>query len=98
MGIAEYWADGPRTESPPGHWTQIVQNIALREGHGIEKDAKMFFAMNAVVFDAGIATWEAKYIYDCVRPQSAIRDLYCDQKIETWGGVTQRAQTCWVSM
>ncbi|MCV3270701.1 DUF6851 domain-containing protein [Roseobacter sinensis] len=91
--IAEFWADGPRTESPPGHWNQIAQDIALREGHGIDQDAKLFFALNAAVFDAGIATWEAKYTYDYVRPQSAIRDLFYDQEIEAWGGVNQGTQT-----
>ena len=91
--IAEYWADGPRTESPPGHWNQIAQDIALREGHSIDEDAKMFFAVNAAVFDAGIATWEAKYAYDYVRPQSAIRDLYYDQDIEAWGGVNEGTRT-----
>lgn len=90
--IAEYWADGPRTESPPGHWNQIAQDIALREGHGIDEDAKLFFAMNAAVFDAGIATWEAKYHYDFIRPQSAIRDLYYDETVEAWGGVNQGTQ------
>ena len=84
--IAEYWADGPRTESPPGHWNQIAQDISLREGHGNDDDAKMFFALNAALFDAGIATWEAKYHYDYVRPQSAIRDLFFDQEIEAWAG------------
>lgn len=90
--VAELWADGPRTESPPGHWNQIAQDIAVREGHGIDEDAKMFFAMNAAVFDAGIATWEAKYVYDYVRPQSAIRDLFYDQTIDAWGGVNQGSQ------
>jgi hypothetical protein len=32
--IAEFWADGPRTESLPGHWNQIAQDVALRQGHG----------------------------------------------------------------
>ncbi|MEO1688297.1 MAG: DUF6851 domain-containing protein, partial [Pseudomonadota bacterium] len=84
--IAEYWADGPRTESPPGHWNQIAQDVARREGHGIDEDAKLFFALNAALLDAGIATWEAKYAYDYVRPQSAIRDLFFDQTISAWGG------------
>ncbi|WP_297774506.1 DUF6851 domain-containing protein [uncultured Roseovarius sp.] len=91
--VAEYWADGPRTESPPGHWNQIAQDLSLREGHGIDEDAEMFFAMNAAVFDAGIATWEAKYEYNYVRPQSAIRNLFFDQEIQAWGGPDQGTQT-----
>ncbi|WP_432816850.1 DUF6851 domain-containing protein [Sulfitobacter sp. JB4-11] len=84
--MAEFWADGPRTEAPPGHWNQIAQDIALRDNHGLDQDAQMFFALNAAIFDAGIATWEAKYHYDYIRPQSAIRDLYHGQNIEAWGG------------
>ncbi len=91
--IAEYWADGPRTESPPGHWNQIAQDIALRDGHNLDMDAKMFFAMNAAIFDAGIATWEAKYHHDYVRPQSAIRDLYYDQEIDAWAGPNRGTET-----
>ncbi len=90
--IAGYSADGPRTESPTGHRNQIAQDIALREGHGIDVDAKLFFAVNAAIFDAGIATREAKYTHDYVRPQSAIRDLYFDQTAEAWGGVNQGRQ------
>ncbi|MDF1726765.1 MAG: DUF4114 domain-containing protein [Sulfitobacter sp.] len=91
--IAEFWADGPRSEAPPGHWNQIAQDIALREGHGIDEDAKMFFALNTAMFDAGIATWESKFHYDFIRPQSAIRDLYYDQEIQSWGGPNQGTQT-----
>lgn len=91
--IAEFWADGPRTESPPGHWNQIAQDIAARDNHDLDQDAKMFFAVNVAIFDAGIATWEAKYHHDYVRPQSAIRDLYYDQEIEAWGGPNLSTQT-----
>ena len=91
--IAEYWADGPRTESPPGHWNQIAQDIALRENHGIDEDVKLFFALNAAIFDAGIATWEAKYSYEFVRPQSAIRNLFHDQEVSAWGGPNKGTQT-----
>lgn len=90
--IAELWADGPRTESPPGHWNQIAQDIALRDGHGIDDDAKLFFALNAAVFDAGVATWEAKNTYDYIRPQSAIRYLYDGEMVEAWAGPNQGMQ------
>ncbi|MEM1383681.1 MAG: DUF6851 domain-containing protein [Pseudomonadota bacterium] len=91
--IAEVWADGPRTESPPGHWNQLTQDISKREGYGIDDDAKLFFMLNAAIFDAGIATWEAKYFYDYIRPQSAIRDLYFDQNVDAWAGPNLGTQT-----
>ncbi|EAQ26302.1 DUF6851 domain-containing protein [Roseovarius sp. 217] len=91
--IAEYWANGPRGETPPGHWFQIAQDLALREGHGIDQDAEMFFALSTAILDAGIATWEAKYTYTYIRPYSAIRDLFFDQEIQAWGGPNQGTQT-----
>lgn len=91
--IAEYWANGPRGETPPGHWFQIAQDLALRDGHGNAQDAEMFFALSTAIFDAGIATWEAKYTYTYIRPYSAIRDLFFDQEIQAWGGPNQGTQT-----
>lgn len=91
--IAEYWANGPRGETPPGHWFQIAQDLSLREGHGNAQDAEMFFALGTALFDAGIATWEAKYVYTYIRPYSAIRDLFFDQEIQAWGGPNQGTQT-----
>jgi hypothetical protein len=29
--IAEYWADGPRSELPPGHWSLLAQFVSRRE-------------------------------------------------------------------
>lgn len=91
--IAEFWADGPRTESPPGHWNQIAQDISKREGYGIDDDVKLFMAMNAAIFDVSVATWDVKYDTDYVRPQSAIRHLYHDQEVEAWAGPDQGIQT-----
>lgn len=90
---AEYWADGPRTEQPPGHWNQIAQDIAKRDEHSLDDDVKMFFALNNAIFDAGVATWETKYVYDYIRPQSAIRDLFFNDAIESFAGPNQGTQT-----
>jgi Ca2+-binding RTX toxin-like protein len=84
--IAEFWADGPRTETPPGHWNQLAQDVAVRDHHTLEQDVKMFFALNNALLDASIATWEAKYTYNFIRPQSAIHDLYYNQPILAWLG------------
>ncbi|MCB0331681.1 MAG: vanadium-dependent haloperoxidase, partial [Bdellovibrionales bacterium] len=84
--IAEFWADGPRTESPPGHWNQLAHGVSERDGHSVDEDIKMFFALNASLFDVAIATWEAKRNYDFIRPASAIRHKYFDQTINAWAG------------
>ncbi len=84
--IAEFWADGPRSETPPGHWNQLAQGISARDQHDTGTDARMFLALNAALFDAGIATWYTKRVYDNTRPQSGIRHLHYGEMIEAWGG------------
>ena len=39
---AEYWADGPRSEFPPGNWALIAQVLSRKRGHGLDYDVKMF--------------------------------------------------------
>jgi hypothetical protein len=87
--IAEYWADGPRSETPPGHWNAISHGISFRDHNTIDDDVKMYFALNAAVFDSGIAAWESKRYYDYVRPATAIHNMYAGQMIEAWGGPDQ---------
>ena len=90
--IAEYWADGPKSSTPPGHWNEFAQDIALREEHGLEQDVKLFFALNNALMDTGIAIWDAKYAHDYVRPQTAIRYLFSDEEIAAWAGPNQGTQ------
>ena len=84
--IAEYWADGPRSETPPGHWNALAHGISYRDHYTIDNDVKLYFALNAAVFDSSIAAWEAKRHYDYVRPISAIRHKYAGQMIQAWAG------------
>jgi hypothetical protein len=84
---AEYWADGPSSETPPGHWNVIANYVAdspllVKKIGGVgpvvddlEWDVKMFFALNAAVHEAACACWGAKRYYDGWRPLSAIRYL-----------------------
>jgi hypothetical protein len=84
--IAEYWADGPMTVLPPGHFDLFAQFVSLRDGHALDEDIQLFFILTNAVFDAGIAAWDAKNHYDYVRPISAIRYLKRGQKIRAWAG------------
>jgi hypothetical protein len=85
--IAEYWADGPSSELPPGHWALFAEFISARDHHTIDQDVKMFFAMTNAVLDASISSWHFKRFYDYVRPVSAIHFLFKDQQVRAWGGV-----------
>ncbi|MEZ4721176.1 MAG: T9SS type A sorting domain-containing protein [Flavobacteriales bacterium] len=83
--LAEFWADGPNSETPPGHWFVIANHVndhpALQKrfmGEGdvlddLEWDVKLYFALGGAMHDAAIAAWSIKGYYDYVRPISAIR-------------------------
>jgi hypothetical protein len=84
--IAEYWSDGPNTEQPPGHWLVLAQWISERDHHTLDDDVRMFFTLSNAMFDASIATWDAKRTYDSVRPITAIPFLFRGKRIRAWGG------------
>lgn len=85
--LAEYWADGPKSETPPGHWNVIANAVSDAEGfeHRIggegepvdrlEWDVKLYFTLNGATHDAAIAAWGLKGYYDSPRPISMIRWL-----------------------
>lgn len=74
--IAIHWANGPGNETTPGVWHMFAVGISQRDNHTIDDDAKMFFALSNAQLDAGISAWEAKRVYDYVRPITAIRALF----------------------
>jgi hypothetical protein len=92
--IAEYWADGPRTELPPGHWDLFAQYVSRRDHHGtgrsgLDTDVKLFFALTNAVFDASVVAWDNKRAYDSVRPITAIRYLFHGRQVLAWAGPYQ---------
>jgi hypothetical protein len=91
--IAEYWADGPASETPPGHWNLLAQVVARRDGHSLHEDVRLFFLLNNALLDASVAVWECKRFYDYVRPITAIRFLFAGRRVEAWGGPFQGRQT-----
>lgn len=84
--IAEYWADGPATETPPGHWALLASWVSRRDHHGLDEDVVLFFALGNALLDASIAVWDAKVHYDYVRPVSAVRHVFAGQTIDAWAG------------
>jgi uncharacterized protein DUF6851/vanadium-dependent haloperoxidase-like protein len=87
--IAEYWADGPASELPPGHWNLLAQAVARRESHSLDENVKLFFLLNNALFDVSVAVWECKVFFDYVRPITAIRFLFAGRPVEAWGGPFQ---------
>jgi hypothetical protein len=87
--IATYWADGPATETPPGHWNLFAHLVSLRDGHTLDQDVKLFFALGNAMLDASIAVWECKTHYDYARPITAVRFLYAGKPVRAWAGPFQ---------
>jgi len=83
--LAEFWADGPDSETPPGHWFSILNEVMthpaftydwLGEGDEIaplQYEVQAYLTLGGAVHDAAIAAWGLKGYYDYVRPVSAIR-------------------------
>ena len=83
--LAEFWADGPDSETPPGHWFTILNYVNDHEqtmkklaGTGeelstLEWDIKSYFTLGGAMHDAAISAWSVKGWYDYIRPISAIR-------------------------
>ncbi|HYN28835.1 MAG TPA: hypothetical protein VES95_03055 [Dermatophilaceae bacterium] len=87
--IAEYWADGPQSELPPGHWCLFAHEISDRDGHGLNKDVRLFFALTNAVLDASILSWGLKRRFDYVRPVTAIHVQFGGQQVRAWAGPGQ---------
>ena len=90
--IVEYWADGPGTVQPPGHWNLFAQFVSQRDNLDLDAQVKLFFVLTNAVFDAGIASWETKRFYNSERPITAIRFLFAGKQVRAWGGPYQGAQ------
>lgn len=71
--IALFWADGPGTATPPGHWNEIAQDVAEAEGTSLAQNARLFALLNVALADAAVACWDAKYTFDFWRPVTGIR-------------------------
>jgi hypothetical protein len=83
--MAEFWADGPKSETPPGHWNTLANAVA--DTPGLERklfgkgpsldplawDVHVYLALNGAEHDADIAAWGIKRQTATVRPLSLVR-------------------------
>jgi hypothetical protein len=71
--VAVFWAyDRADTFRPYGQLIQIAQEVAVREGNTLEKDASLFAALNTALADSVIVAWDAKYTQLQPRPETII--------------------------
>ncbi|MHC4909794.1 MAG: DUF6851 domain-containing protein [Planctomycetota bacterium] len=85
--LAEFWADGPDSETPPGHWFTLLNYVNDHPmfekrfgGEGdilddLEWDVKSYVLMGGMMHDVAVSAWGIKGWYDYIRPISAIRHM-----------------------
>jgi len=85
--LAEFWADGPDSETPPGHWFTLLNYVSehpdfIKQYNGQsevlddqEWYVKAYLTLGGAMHDAAVNTWGIKGYYDYVRPVSAIRAM-----------------------
>jgi hypothetical protein len=83
--LAEFWADGPDSETPPGHWFTLINYVHdhpeanlswMGEGDplgDLEWDIRAYLILGGTMHDCAIAAWSNKGYYDYPRPVSALR-------------------------
>jgi hypothetical protein len=103
--VAEFWADGPSSETPPGHWNMLANEAVEHPdferrlgGEGpelepLEWDVKLYFALNASLHDVAVAVWNCKRDYDYVRPINSIRYLGANGLLPFEPGVVEEVTT-----
>ncbi len=85
--LAEFWADGPASTTPPGHWFEVMNYVndqpsLVRKWRGqgseldaLEWDVKSYFTLGGAMHDAAITAWGIKGWYDSSRPITALRGM-----------------------
>src|SRR5262245_60986482 len=71
--IADFWADGVGTVTPPGHWNQIALELIHAQRLRLPEAARVLAALNTAQADAFIVCWNAKFSYWSERPVTAVR-------------------------
>lgn len=84
--IVEFMRDGPRSTGQSGHWLRFAQAVSRRDDNDLDRDVKLFFTVANVAFDAFVAAWDAKRVYDSSRPWTLVRHYYAGKFVDGWGG------------
>ena len=102
--LAEFWADGPNSETPPGHWHVLANEVSDHpltvkkiRGTGpvvndLEWDVKTYFSIAAAVHDAASACWAIKRYYSGPRPITMIRFMGIKGQSSNVGGPSYHSQ------
>jgi membrane-associated phospholipid phosphatase len=76
--IAQFWADGAGTATPPGHWLAIAADLAEARNLGLLEKTRLFALLGMAVADAALVSWDHKYQYHHWRPVTGIQNADLD--------------------
>lgn len=79
--IADFWADGAGTTTPPGHWNIIACEHIRKNAMNELRAARTLALLNMAMSDAAVCCWDVKYLYVYPRPSQM------DPEIKTATGI-----------
>ncbi len=91
--IANFWADGAGTYTPPGHWNRFASEAIVDNKLNPLRSARVFAYMNMAIMDAGISCWDAKYYYHYPRPTQSIPGFKAILGVPNFPGYTSGHST-----
>ncbi len=69
-----YWSDDPgKTPTPSGHWAFVLTDLLRGGKHDLAFAAEASARMTLSMSDAFVATWQAKYRYNLIRPVTYVQ-------------------------
>ncbi len=81
LRVADFWADGLRTYTPPGHWNYVAATDFVYQNFSEPRWARNMALLNMAIMDAGVVCWDAKTFYFGPRP------MQIDPRIKTGIGL-----------
>lgn len=74
--IARFWSDDAMlTFTPPGHWTAILNQVAVERSLSLTDHVEALARMGIAMADAFIGCWVSKFEYDLIRPVTYIKKV-----------------------
>jgi hypothetical protein len=80
--IAQYWADGGGSATPPGHSISMLKQIMELEESNLAFAAEAYGRLGMGLADAFVQCWKTKYIFNLERPITYIQN-YIDPEWTT---------------
>lgn len=74
QNIAEYWADGGGSYTPPGHSFSMLRFIMIDENEDLGFASEAYARLGVALADAFVQCWKTKYNYNLLRPITYINN------------------------